>query len=62
MLTLVLVVGVAATACAITAAYTYLRRGQDPLTADRLARRWLIATAIFGISAIVLRFVWLLLL
>jgi hypothetical protein len=62
MLTLVLVGGVAATVCAIMSAFTYLRRGQEPLVADRLARRWLIATAIFGISAIVLRFVWLLLL
>ncbi|MDV7100056.1 hypothetical protein R4227_07885 [Gordonia amicalis] len=62
MLVLVLATGVIASACAIMAAFTYLRRGSDPLTADRGARRWLVATAIFGISAIVLRFVWLLML
>ncbi|KAF0971390.1 MULTISPECIES: hypothetical protein [Gordonia] len=62
MLILVLATGVIASACAIMAAFIYLRRGRDPLTADRGARRWLVATAIFGISAIVLRFVWLLML
>lgn len=62
MLVLMIVVGAAAMVCAIMAAFTYLRRGRDPLTADRLARRWLVFTAIFGTSAIVLRFVWLFLL
>ncbi len=62
MLVLVLITGVIAAACAIMAAFTYLRRGRDPVAADRDARRWLLGVAVFGISAIVLRFVWLLLL
>jgi len=60
MLTLVLGCGIIASLCAIAAAWSYLRRGREPETADRLARRWLVATAVFGISALVLRFVWLL--
>lgn len=62
MLVLVLITGMIASACAIMAAFTYLRRGRDPVAADRDARRWLLGVAVFGISAIVLRFVWLLLL
>ncbi len=62
MLVLVLITGAIASAYAIMAAFTYLRRGRDPVAADRGARRWLLGVAIFGISALVLRFVWLLLL
>ncbi|MCR8898266.1 hypothetical protein NWF34_15060 [Gordonia sp. GONU] len=61
MLTLVLATGVIASVCALMAAYTYLRRGRDPSAAARGARRWLVGVAIFGISAVVLRFVWVLL-
>lgn len=61
MLILVLGTGTAATACALTAAYIYLRPGRDRSSADRLARRWLIATAVFGFTAIGLRFLWILL-
>ncbi|MBD0860723.1 hypothetical protein IA539_05810 [Gordonia sp. zg691] len=62
MVTLVLVTGLTATACAVTAAFVYLRPGREPSARDRLARRWLMATAVFGLTAIVLRFVWVLLL
>ena len=61
MLTLVLVVGAAAAGCAMTAAYVYLRPGDDHVRAERLARRWLIATAVLGVAALCLRFGWLLL-
>jgi hypothetical protein len=61
MLTLVMVVGAAAGGCAMTAAYVYLRPGDDHVRAERLARRWLIATAFFGVTALCLRFGWLLL-
>lgn len=61
MLTLVIVVGAAAAACAMTAAYVYLRPGDDPVHAERIARRWLVATAILGFAAICLRFGWALL-
>ncbi|MDY6811048.1 MAG: hypothetical protein SW127_18885 [Actinomycetota bacterium] len=62
MLLLVLGTGAAATACAVAAAYVYLRPGRDRSAGDRLARRWLVATAILGFTAIGLRFVWVLLL
>ena len=61
MLTLVLVVGAAAAGCAMTAAYVYLRPGDDHVRAERLARRWLIATGVLGVTALGLRFGWLLL-
>lgn len=61
MLTLVLAVGVAAAGCAMTAAYVYLRPGDDHRHAERLARRWLITTAVLGVTALCLRFGWLLL-
>ena len=61
MLTLVLVVGAAAAGCAMMAAYVYLRPGDDHVRAERHARRWLIATAILGVTALCLRFGWLLL-
>ncbi|MEE3852091.1 hypothetical protein VZC37_17240 [Gordonia sp. LSe1-13] len=60
MLTLVILTGATASACALTAAYVYLRPNthRDNDTRDRLARRWLVATAVFGFTAIALRFVW----
>ncbi|ANY26343.1 hypothetical protein ABID74_003479 [Gordonia terrae] len=61
MLTLVLVVGAAAAGCAMTAAYVYLRPGDDHVRAEHLARRWLVATAVLGVTALCLRFGWLLL-
>ncbi|MFC9979328.1 hypothetical protein [Gordonia sp. NPDC127522] len=61
MLTLVLVVGAAAAGCAMAAAYVYLRPGDDHVRAERLARRWLIGTAVLGVTALCLRFGWLLL-
>ncbi|MCR5978015.1 hypothetical protein GDN83_09775 [Gordonia jinghuaiqii] len=62
MLTLVLATGAAASVCAVTAAVVYLRPGRERLAAERLARRWLVATAVLGVSAICSRFVWLLVL
>ena len=59
MLTLVIVVGAAAAVCAMTAAYVYLRPGNDHIRAERLARRWLVATAVLGFTALCLRFGWL---
>lgn len=56
MMTLVLVVGAAAAGCAMTAAYVYLRPGDDHVRTERLARRWLIATAILGLTSLCLRF------
>ncbi|GAB36780.1 hypothetical protein GOOTI_239_00270 [Gordonia otitidis NBRC 100426] len=44
-----------ATVCAFGAAWVYLRGA--PADRDRLARRWLAATAILAFSAIILRFV-----
>ncbi len=61
MLVLVLMVGTAASVCALTAAYVYLRPGDDHLRAERLARRWLVATAVLGLTALCLRFGWVLL-
>ncbi|MGK2317784.1 hypothetical protein ACSJLP_09800 [Gordonia rhizosphera NBRC 16068] len=63
MLTITLTVGVAASGCAVTAAYVYLRPNpdHDRATRDRLARRWLAATAVLGFTVIGLRFVWVLL-
>ncbi|WP_439030760.1 hypothetical protein [Gordonia terrae] len=61
MLTLVILVGAAAAACAMTAAYVYLRPGRDHVEAERLARRWLVATGLLGFTALALRFGWLLL-
>lgn len=61
-LLLVLGTGIAATGCAIAAAYVYLRPGRDRSAGDRLGKRWLVATAILGFTAIGLRFVWVLLL
>ncbi|MFW0793357.1 hypothetical protein AAFP30_06055 [Gordonia sp. CPCC 205515] len=54
------VVAVAAAGCALTAAYVYLRNNNGRAEAERRARRWLVATAVFGVSAVVLRFVTLL--
>ncbi|MEO9329475.1 hypothetical protein [Gordonia aurantiaca] len=62
MLTLMSGCGIIASLCAISAAWFYLRRGREPADADRLARRWLIATAVFGFGPIGVRFVWFLLL
>lgn len=73
MITVITVVGVAAAFSALAAAYVYLRerpgrdrdikggdiQGRD--TRERLARRWLVAVAVFGVTAVVLRFGWLLL-
>lgn len=53
--------GTAAAVCAFTAAYVYLRGPGDRLRNERLARRWLAATAVLGVSAIVCRFLMLLL-
>ncbi|AFR51195.1 hypothetical protein [Gordonia sp. KTR9] len=61
MLVLVLMVGTAASVCALIAAYAYLRPGDDHLHAERLARRWLVATAVLGLTALCLRFGWVLL-
>lgn len=61
MMTLVLVAGAAAAGCAMTAAYVYLRPGDDHVRTERLARRWLIATAVLGVTALCLRLGWLLL-
>lgn len=58
MLTLVLVIGAAAAACAVIAAFVYLRPGDDHVRAERLARRWLLATALLGVTALCLRFGW----
>jgi heme/copper-type cytochrome/quinol oxidase subunit 3 len=62
MLIVIITLGVAASACAVTAAYVYLRSRADRHAAarDRLARRWLIATAVLGFTVIGLRFVWFL--
>ncbi|MDL9948361.1 hypothetical protein QSJ19_22835 [Gordonia sp. ABSL11-1] len=62
MLIVIIALGVAASACAITAAYVYLRShsDRDAAARDRLARRWLIATAVLGFTVIGLRFVWFL--
>ncbi|AZG46675.1 hypothetical protein D7316_03276 [Gordonia insulae] len=62
MLIIVVGVGVAASACAVAAAYVYLHPGRDRDVRDRLARRWLVATAVLGFTVIGLRFVWVLLL
>ncbi|MFE0750078.1 hypothetical protein [Gordonia sp. NPDC058843] len=61
MLTLVILVGASAAGCAMTAAFVYLRPGDDHVRAERLARRWLVATAVLGVTALCLRFGWLLL-
>lgn len=73
MITVITVVGVAAAFSALAAAYVYLRerpgrdrdiQGRDIQGGDareRLARRWLVAVAVFGVTAVVLRFGWLLL-
>ncbi|NDZ93026.1 hypothetical protein G3I13_00780 [Streptomyces sp. SID6673] len=63
MLIVIITVGVAASGCAVTAAYLYLhvRPDRDHMIRDRLARRWLVATAALGFTVIVLRFVWVLL-
>lgn len=55
--------GVAASACAVAAAFVYLHEhpGRDRDTRERVARRWLIATAVLGFSVIGLRFLWILL-
>ncbi|ROZ89057.1 hypothetical protein [Gordonia sp. OPL2] len=62
MLIVIIAVGVAASACAVTAAYVYLRSrpDRDAAARDRLARRWLIATAALGFTVIGLRFAWFL--
>ncbi|OUC77976.1 hypothetical protein CA982_14825 [Gordonia lacunae] len=61
MLALVIVVGAGAALCALAAAFVYLRPGDDHLRAERVTRRWLIATAVLGVTALCLRFGWLLL-
>ena len=62
MLIISITLGVAASACALAAAYVYLHENpkRDNITRDRLARRWLIATAILGFAVVLMRFVWLL--
>ncbi|MYR07370.1 hypothetical protein GTV32_14095 [Gordonia sp. SID5947] len=63
MLIVVIAVGVAASGCAVAAAYVYLHAqpDRDASARDRLARRWLIATALLGFTVIAMRFVWVLL-
>ena len=64
LLIVIITLGVAASACALTAAYIYLRDhpNRDRDTRERLARRWLAVTAVLGFTIIVLRFVWVLVL
>lgn len=64
LLIVIIALGVAASACALIAAYLYLREhpDRDRDTRERLARRWLAVTAVLGFTIIVLRFVWVLLL
>lgn len=63
MLIISITAGVAASACALVAAYVYLHEDpqRDNVTRDRRARRWLLATAILGFAVIFTRFIWLLL-
>ena len=63
MFVVLIVLGIAASACAVAAAYVYLRDrpGRSRQARERLARRWLLATAVLGFSIVALRFVWLLL-
>ncbi|MGV9714281.1 hypothetical protein ACWDTI_26890 [Gordonia sp. NPDC003424] len=56
MLILILALGAAAAGCALIAAYVYLRGSGNPVRDERTARRWLVGTAVFGVSALVLRF------
>jgi hypothetical protein len=63
MFVLVLGCGVVAAVCALAAAYVYLAGAGDDVHGDRVdrdrrARQWLIGTVVFGVGAIVLRFVW----
>ena len=62
MLIISITLGVAASACALAAAYVYLRENpkRDNIARDRLARRWLVATAVLGFAVVLMRFVWLL--
>ncbi|WP_431817417.1 hypothetical protein [Gordonia jacobaea] len=62
MLIISITLGVAASGCALAAAYVYLHENpkRDNIARDRLARRWLIATAVLGFAVVLLRFIWLL--
>lgn len=60
MLIISITLGVAASGCALTAAYVYLRvhPNRDGIARENLARRWLAATAVLGFAVIVVRFIW----
>lgn len=60
LLILTAVLAVGATGCALSAAYVYLRGTGNHVRDERNARRWLVATAVLGVGAVVLRFVLLL--
>ena len=62
MLIISITLGVAASACALAAAYVYLHENpeRDNIARNHLARRWLVATAVLGFSVVLMRFVWLL--